>query len=247
MTTKSFNCWKCRFFKNSSSVNNGGFCHRNAPHAQDDYGVLAASDSIKCEAGNIDADIVIGGACQLYRGGVDTGLPSVPPTGLYEDSNCFPFVTGQGEYPIKIIWNCSLMNVGTATVGGDVKLLFNIVRVGETTEIYKQIELPVNEALVGVAGATTKNWQSGTYNFNIFEQLPQGNFGIQLDLSETDNNRIAEILNPNFALYLNMFNDALDGNISGRHFAKIANGVDYWCGQFKLNNGVIPVPPISGD
>jgi hypothetical protein len=244
MTEKNYNCWGCKYFKaGPSQTIPSGWCRRHAPMGLDAVGLLAAKDTRKNRAGNIGEDIIIGGAGQLYRSGDATiGLPCVPAGQGFNQNGAFPFVTVPGETIDQIEISISLMNVGTAQVGADPKLLLNFVEVrADTSEVIQQIEIDVDPASVGVAGNETDNYKHLSYNFGALGfQMPITNWGIQFDLSETDDNRIAEIRNPNVCV----ITQAPQSSSSSLYkFAWIPAALTMQCGEHCPSNVPVPDPP----
>jgi hypothetical protein len=245
MTTKTYNCWGCKYFlKNSSPTAISGYCRRHAPHGLDAVGLDGAYDTRKNQCGNIGADIIIGGAGQLYRSGDATiGLPTVPASGGFNDNGCFPFPTVAGEDITEIHMNFSLLNVGTDNVAEYANLLMNFVSIADdTSTVIEQLQIPIPQASVGVAGNTTDNFYQRSYFLaDAAFQMPVLNWGVQFDLSETEDDRIAEIRNPNVCI-ITRANIGIYGSVA--KFAAISDGLTMFCGEYCRNDQPVPDPPV---
>lgn len=249
MTTKNYKCWNCRFFVADDPERQiYGRCRRHAPHNLDFMGFAAFRDRIQFQAGYFSADIKIGGSCQMYRANGDplVDMPIVPPNLGYNSNQSFPYTIPGGFYLERISWAASLLNVGTATVGAAPVLKLNLYQVQSGSfPLVDTIELPVLPAYVGIAGNVTDAF--GNFNYQIPEpfQIPAGQFGWKLDLTDTDDNVIAEVRNVNFCLIASPLTEIdFDSAESIAKYARISDGTTMWCGEFKENNNTIPPEPI---
>ena len=227
MTTKSYNCSQCRFY--DEIIEGSGRCRRWAPDNLDLYGFEAKGNNLDHECGLIDANVTTGGTIDLYRSGQATiGLPTgLSAGGSFNDYTTFPFVNPGGFFLKRIAISASLLNVGTDTVGDDVRLKIRFVSLNPDQSLVQEIDMPMPEANIGVLGNTTDEFVYATHELDDLASLPPGNIGVQLDLTGDDDNLIKEIRNFNLSFQTEQYDE--DSTVN--KYCTV--DAEQWCGEFR--------------
>ena len=241
-------CWNCRFFDHNDELGTySGKCRRFAPKGIDanSFVMDATRNAHRVQMGRVDNGIMTSAQSpvNLYITQGIQVLPASDGAGFAGDG-CFPFTIGANHKIAKVHVTSLLMNVGAATVGANPVFKVGIYIIGESSDtLAHTIEIPIPAAYVGIAGNLTNHF------FNIDYPLPTpwpeipispngGIWAAKFILESGDSNVIGQIDNTIVSAELDYYGDDATET---RLFPWVTEGNTFWCGEFKLNPGTIPV------
>jgi len=247
-------CWNCQFFiADDSESSLAGICVRKAPKGADFSAFnLANSYCYRIDFGHcLAAGTMVGDDILPLH--IDGNADNMPPschaadvTGMNEN-DILPFVLPNGNYyGVTFTVSASRLNTGAGTVGLLPKLKLQPVRVMGDTQLGGDVlELIMSASHVQPHDTATDDFSTIVCNIPNASNILTGLIGFRVDLSGTSPNYISQVRNLKIGVELSQVigNDAVSPPTSKAKWAKITDGSQQFCGDFKQTTLIIPVIP----